>query len=114
GLRLDSTQIAAVAAIATNPDHLIDNSVNTDQLVGGAVTTSKLADKSVTADKVAPGAVVMSINSLKDDVNLSAGNNIAITSTGNTLRIDSLTTNGTDGRQGPTGPAGPAGAAGPI
>src|SRR5262249_61207740 len=64
------------------------NSEDTIYLADGAVTTLKLADKSVTADKVAPGSVVKSINSLKDDVNLSAGKNVTISPVGNTLVID--------------------------
>src|SRR6059036_2209815 len=110
GLRLDGAQMATLPAITPDAGTaLTANSVNTIHLVDGAVTTPKLADKSVTADKVAPGSVVKSINSLKDDVNLSAGNNITINAVGNTLVIGAASSlTGPTGRAGPTGPAGPA------
>src|SRR5437867_6142395 len=110
GLRLDGAQMATLPAIT--PDSgttLTANSVNTIHLVDGAVTTPKLADKSVTADKVAPGSVVKSINSLKDDVNISAGQNITMNAVGNTLVIGAVS-----GLTGPAGPQGPPGSQGPT
>src|SRR5881397_120637 len=113
GLRLDGAQMATLPAITPDAGTaLTANSVNTIHLVDGAVTTPKLADKSVTADKVAPGSVVKSINSLKDDVNLSAGKNIAINAVGNTLVIDGSGLTGPTGPQGPQGPTGATGATG--
>src|SRR5437867_6719197 len=128
-LRLVGAQMATLRVITPDTNTaLTAYSVDTIHLVDGAVTTPKLADKSVTADKVASGSVVKSINSLKDDVNLSAGNNITINAVGNTLVIgaaSSLTgpagpqgppgsqgptgSNGSGGAPGPTGPTGPAG-----
>ena len=46
-------------------------------------------DSSLTAGKVASGQVVKSVNTLKDDVTLAAGNNVGITTSGNTLTISS-------------------------
>src|SRR5213594_2941111 len=122
GLRLDGAQMATLPAIT--PDTitaLTANSVDTIHLVDGAVTTPKLADKSVTADKVAPGSVVKSINSLKDDVNISAGQNITMNAVGNTLVIGAVSgltgpagPQGPPGSQGPTGSNGSTGAAGPT
>jgi len=57
----------------------------------GVVTTSKIADGAVTGAKFAGGEVVKSINSLKDNVTLSAGSNVTITPSGNTLTIASST-----------------------
>src|SRR5206468_8131818 len=115
-------QMATLPAITPDADTALKaNSVNTIHLVDGAVTTPKLADKSVTADKVAPGSVVKSINSLKDDVNLSAGNNITINAVGNTLVIGAASSltgpagpQGAPGPQGPTGSSGSGGAPGPT
>src|SRR5436309_1038537 len=99
GLRLDGAQMATLPAITPDAGTtLTANSVNTIHLVDGAVTTPKLADKSVTADKLAPGSVVKSINSLKDDVNISAGQNITMNAVGNTLVIGAVS--------GLTGPVG--------
>ena len=56
--------------------------VTSDKLAAGAVTTDKVADSAITEAKVAPGHVVKSINSLKDDVTLTAGANITITAAG--------------------------------
>src|SRR5437016_9645298 len=118
GLRLDGSQIALTSV--SHSEKLTTNPVSTLSLVDGAVTTTKLADQSVTADKIAPGSVVKSINSLKDDVKLSAGNNVTISSVGNTLVIGAEALNGPSGPPGPAGPQGgggppgPAGAAGPA
>jgi hypothetical protein len=43
-----------------------------------------------TASNVVLGSVVTSLNALKDDVTLSAGSNVTITPSGNTLTIDSV------------------------
>jgi hypothetical protein len=55
----------------------------------GGIATSQLADGSVTNTKIATGQTVKSINTLKDEVTLAAGNNVTITPTGNTLTIAS-------------------------
>jgi hypothetical protein len=46
-----------------------------------------IADNSVTSGKIAPNTVVRSVNSLKEEVVLSAGENVTITPDGNTLII---------------------------
>jgi hypothetical protein len=51
------------------------------------VSTTEIADNAVTGNKIAAGQVVKSINTLKDAVTLSAGSNVSITSSGNTLTI---------------------------
>jgi hypothetical protein len=56
-------------------------------VVDGSVTTGKLADGAVTGAKIASGQLVKSINSLKDDVTLTAGTNVTITPSGNTITI---------------------------
>jgi len=53
----------------------------------GAVTTSSLADNAVTTPHIADGTVVRSLNGLSDWVSLSAGANVSITPSGNTLQI---------------------------
>ena len=64
---------------------------------GGSITSAKLAvdsvtvfalqNNAVTAAKVAAGQLVKSVNGLRDDVVLSAGPNVTITPSGNTLTI---------------------------
>jgi hypothetical protein len=53
----------------------------------GAVTNTKMSDGAVTSGKIASGQVVKSLNGLKDEVTLSAGSNVTITPSGNTLSI---------------------------
>ena len=52
-----------------------------------SLNSRSVADGAVTRSKIASGQVVKSLNLLKDDVTLTAGNNITITPSGNTLNI---------------------------
>jgi hypothetical protein len=51
------------------------------------VATQHLHDNAVTSAKIASGAAVKSINTLRDDVTLTAGTNVTITPSGNNLTI---------------------------
>jgi hypothetical protein len=53
------------------------------------VNTAQLADNGVTSQKIASGQVVKNVNGLTDGVTLSAGSNVTITPSGNTLTIAS-------------------------
>jgi len=74
------------------------------QLANGAVTSEKIADGSianvdiavngVTSSNIASGQVIKSLNNLKDDVTLLAGNNVTITPSGNSLVIAATGTGG--------------------
>ncbi|MDZ7270301.1 MAG: tail fiber domain-containing protein [candidate division KSB1 bacterium] len=64
---------------------LSDKYVNEGQ--ANAITTGMIQDNAVTGGKIAAGQVVKSLNSLKDDVALVAGDNVTITPSGNTLTI---------------------------
>ncbi len=55
-----------------------------------------VADNAVTSAKIASGQVVKSINDLKDNVSLVAGNNVSIDQDGNTLKISAQGANGGD------------------
>lgn len=88
---------------------LADNSISTVKILDGTITTMDLATGSVTADDIATDAVttseilngtitatdigntqvVKSLNTLKDNVTLVAGSNIAITPSGQNLTISS-------------------------
>src|SRR5262249_14289932 len=56
-------------------------------IANNGVGTNQLADNSVTAAKIASGQAVKSFNGLFDNVLLSAGSNVTITPSGNTLTI---------------------------
>ena len=56
-------------------------------IADNAISTTKLADAAVTAPKIGTNQVVKSLNGLTDTVNLSAGANVTITPSGNTLTI---------------------------
>ncbi len=66
---------------------LADGSVGATKLADGAVTAAKLAPASVGAAQLAPGTAVTALNGLANAVTLSAGSNISITPSGNTLTI---------------------------
>jgi hypothetical protein len=51
------------------------------------VATGMLADNAVSASKIGSGQVVKSVNGLKDNLTLTAGSNVAITTNGQTLTI---------------------------
>ena len=64
-------QFAAVAATVTN----------------GGIMNSQLAGNAVNATNIAGGQVVKSVNGLSDSITLSAGANVTVTPSGNTLII---------------------------
>jgi len=74
-------QFAAVAATVTN------GAIMNTQLAGNAVTNRNLTANAVNATNIASGQVVKSLNGLADTVLLSAGANVTITPSGNTLQI---------------------------
>jgi hypothetical protein len=83
--------------IATNTANVIQGtfagngagltSLNGVALSPGTVANAALQTNAVTADKVASGQVVKSLNNLKDDVVLAAGQNIILTTNGNSLQV---------------------------
>lgn len=80
---------AKLADNAVATPELADGSVTAAKLANGAVGTVKLAEGAVTGPKVAAGQVVRSLNGLRDEVTLAAGENVTISPDGNTLRIAS-------------------------
>ncbi len=84
-----SVTTAKLAENAVTSAKIQDGTIATVDLANGAVTADKIADNAVTSAKIGPGQVVKSINSLKDDVTLTAGTNVTITPSGNTLTIAS-------------------------
>jgi hypothetical protein len=58
-----------------------------EELTAGAVTTDFLADGAVTGEKISAGTVVRSLNGLTDNVDLLGGDNVTISSEGNTITI---------------------------
>ncbi|HKQ76993.1 MAG TPA: tail fiber domain-containing protein [Blastocatellia bacterium] len=66
---------------------LADGGVSAKFLADGAVGASKLSDGAVTGAKIAPNQALKSLNGLTDNVTLTAGSNITLTPSGNTLMI---------------------------
>ena len=64
-----------------------NNGITSAMIQDGQVQSADLASGAVTADKIAAGQVVKSLNNLKDDVTLAAGDNITLTSSDNTITI---------------------------
>ena len=72
--------------------------VTDTKIADNAVRTAHIANNQVTAAKIAGSEVVKALNGLKDNVQLTAGSNIAITPSGNQLTIAAqnvVTTGGT-------------------
>lgn len=61
-----------------------------------SLNAQSVADGAVTSGKIASGQVVKSINTLKDEVTLAAGDNVTITPSGNTLTIAAIGGGGGD------------------
>ncbi|MCX6875591.1 MAG: hypothetical protein NTW21_17555 [Verrucomicrobia bacterium] len=89
-------RIAAVGyalMAATVPDgaitagKLATGSVTAAAIATGAVGAGHLASNSITAANIASNEVVKSINSFKDDVTISAGSNITVSPSGNSIQI---------------------------
>jgi hypothetical protein len=102
---------AALTAVTTNATLTGDGSGGAPLGVADqAIDTAQLKDAAVTGLKIAPAQVVKSINTLKDNVTLAAGDNITITPGGQTLTIaatsqgiNSVSHNGTLSGDGTTG-----------
>jgi FG-GAP repeat/PKD domain/Chaperone of endosialidase len=87
GSALTSLNAANITAGTLNNARL--GSISTPNIADGAITTPKIVDGAVTAAKVGNNQVVKNLNGLTDGVNLSAGSNVTITPSGNTLTIAS-------------------------
>jgi hypothetical protein len=91
GLKFPDTTMqttAGLIAVATNATLTGDGTGGSPLAVADqAIDTAQLKDGGVTGAKIAPAQLVKSINTLKDDVTLAAGDNVTITPGGNTLTI---------------------------
>jgi hypothetical protein len=65
--------------------------VSTSMLADGAVANAKIADGAITAGKIGAHQVVKSLNGVSDAVVLAGGSNVTVTPAGNTLTIESHT-----------------------
>jgi hypothetical protein len=79
----------AVPDGAITSTKIANGAVGATQLAAGGVSTSQIADSSITSAKIGTGQVVKSMNGLSDAITLSAGSNITITPSGNTLTLSS-------------------------
>lgn len=80
----------SIAAGGIGPTQLAPGAVDGTRLAIGAVSNAKLAAGAVSSAKVADGQLVRSLNLLRDDVSLIAGNNVSITPSGNGLVISAV------------------------
>jgi hypothetical protein len=60
-----------------------------------SVTSSSIQNNAITANKIATGQVVKSVNGLSDNVSLTAGANVTLTPSGNSLTIAAANAGGT-------------------
>jgi len=79
----------AIAASRVDSTKLANNAVTSSKIVAGAINNSDIANNAVTAAKIASGQIVKSINGQVDAVTLSAGKNVTLTTSGNTITIES-------------------------
>ena len=77
-----------IAANAVNTIQIADNAISNTKIAANAINTAHIVDNAVTATKIATGAVVKSINGLKDDITLAAGTGTTFSTTGNTITIN--------------------------
>jgi hypothetical protein len=73
------------------------NSATASSVAANSVTAASIQNGSITAVKIASGQVVKSVNGLTDYVSLSAGPNITLTQTGNSIQIGSSASAGDSG-----------------
>jgi hypothetical protein len=79
---------AATSATVTN------GAITSAQLANGAVGTAQIQGNAINSGQIASGQVVKTVNGLTDNVTLSAGGNITITPSGNTLQFSAPNTGG--------------------
>ena len=87
GPAVNFTDLTARQPLTPTPYAIYSSSAGMS--IDSATTASSVADGSVTATSIASGQIVKSLNGLTDDVTLSAGPNVTITPSGNTLTIAS-------------------------
>lgn len=79
---------AATSATVTN------GAITSTQLANGAVGTAQIQNNAINSGQIATGQVVKTVNGLTDNITLSAGGNITITPSGNTLQFSAPNTGG--------------------
>ncbi|HEX9500159.1 MAG TPA: hypothetical protein VGA10_00760, partial [Thermoanaerobaculia bacterium] len=107
----NATQDATGLEMAFRPD-LLGAGTITGVKAGAGLTGGGTSGNVELA--IAPGAVVKSVNGMKDDVKVFGGQNIYVIGTADGMQISSVVPAGPQGVQGPPGPGGPVGAGGPA
>ena len=85
-LRIDGGKIAGAPIFA--PVQVGESEITSKELADNSVTSSKIAEGGVTAEKIAEGTVVRSLNGLREEITLTAGNNVTIDTDGNRLTLN--------------------------
>lgn len=76
-----------IADNAVTTTKVAANAINTTHIADNTVTNPKIADNAITSTKIAAGTLVKSINGLKDDIVLTTGTGISVSTTGNTITL---------------------------
>ena len=92
-----SVTAVKLAGDAVTSAKIADGGIATADVADNAITTGKIADGTVVAADLSSGAAVKSVNGLTDAVTLTAGSNVTITPSGNTLTIAATGTVLSDG-----------------
>ena len=84
-----NTTVIVDAAVTTGK--IANDAITSAKIQDGAVGTADLADGAITAAKLAGTAAVLSLNTLKGNLILAAGSNVAIATAGSTLTLNAST-----------------------
>jgi hypothetical protein len=82
------------AIFATTSATVTNGAITSAQLANNSVGTAQIQANAINASQIASGQVVKNVNGLTDSVTLSAGANVTITPSGNTIQFSAPNTGG--------------------
>ncbi len=89
GVKVGGVTTSMIATGAVGSTQIANGAVGSTQIAAGGISATQIADSSITGAKISTGQVVKSVNGLSDALTLTAGANISITPSGNTLTLAS-------------------------